>query len=164
MSEEQLRRELIDSYKNRAILYWLLFDELRNHCGEANAEEIMGQAVYRRGAQKGPPKYAQFAPNDLDGVRQAFLAGSADGGRLFQPEVIRQDPGRLDILHHKCPLLDAWREMGLPDEDVETLCRIASRIDFGTFESAGFRFSLDTWQPGRDHCCVLHIEPHEVTP
>jgi hypothetical protein len=158
MSEEQLRRELVDSYKNRAILYALIFDELRNHCGEANAEEIMGQAIYRRGEQKGRAKYAQFAPKDLDGVKRAFLSGSADEGRMFQPEVIHEEPGRLDILHHKCPLLEAWREMGLPDEDVATLCRIASRIDYGTFEAAGFRFSLDAWQPGRDHCCVLHIE------
>ena len=158
MSEEKLRRELVDSFKNRAILYFLIFDELRNHCGQSNAEAILGQAIYRRGEQKGREKYAQFAPKDLDGVKRAFLSGSADGGRMFQPEVIRQDPGRLDIKHHKCPLLEAWRAMGLADEDTATLCRIASRIDYGTFEAAGFRLSLDTWQPGRDHCCVLHIE------
>jgi hypothetical protein len=56
-------------------------------------------------------------------------------------------------------LKDAWREAGLPDADVARLCQIAGRIDNGTFEAAGFEFSADTWQPGRDGCCSLHIRP-----
>ena len=40
-----------------------------------------------------------------------------------------------------------------------TLCRIAAKVDDGTFESAGFRFSADTWKPGGDGCCCLHIRP-----
>ena len=29
MSEEQLRAQLYDSFKNRAMIYYLIFDELR---------------------------------------------------------------------------------------------------------------------------------------
>jgi hypothetical protein len=39
------------------------------------------------------------------------------------------------------------------------LCRIAGRIDNGTFEAAGFEFWADTWQPGRDGYCHLHVRP-----
>ena len=35
----------------------------------------------------------------------------------------------------------------------------AVAVDNGTFESAGFEFSADTWQPGGDGCCYLHIRP-----
>ncbi len=159
MSEEQLRAELVDSFKNRAILYSLIFDEMRWQFGAEKAEEILGQAIYRRGEDRGREKYARFAPADLQGVKQTFLAGSADGGHMFQPEVVHEDAASLDIKHGKCPLRDAWQELGLPDEDVATLCRIASRIDYGTFEAAGFDFSLDSWQPGGDGCCFLHIRP-----
>jgi hypothetical protein len=159
MSEEQLRRELIDSYKNRAIIYYLIYDELRKEIGPERAEAVLGRAIYRRGAQKGAPKYGKFAPNDLAGVREAFISGSADGGRLFQPEVVREDAEGLDIKHHRCPLKEAWQEMGLPEDEVATLCRIAAKVDDGTFESAGFRFSADTYTPGGEGCCYLHIRP-----
>ena len=159
MSEEQLRRELADSFQNRAIIYYLIFDEMRRQFGAEQAEAVMGRAIYRRGAQKGLEKYGRYAPGDLEGVKRTFLAGSADGGRMFQPEVIHQDAAALDIRQHKCPLQATWQEMGLPDDEVATLCRIASRIDFGTFESAGFGFALDSWQPGREGCCCLHIRP-----
>ena len=38
MSDENLRRQLYDSYKNRAIIYYLIYDELRNECGDECAK------------------------------------------------------------------------------------------------------------------------------
>ena len=159
MSEEQLRSELYDSFKNRAMMYYLVFDELRQQFGADRAEELLSRAIYRRGAQRGRERYAQFAPKDLAGLKEAFVGGSADGGKMFQPEVVRCDAEALDVKHHACPLRDAWLEAGLPESDVATLCRIAAKVDDGTFEAAGFRFSADTWQPGGEGCCCLHIRP-----
>ncbi|MCE5266949.1 MAG: L-2-amino-thiazoline-4-carboxylic acid hydrolase [Planctomycetaceae bacterium] len=159
MSEQQLRKQLYDSFKNRAMIYYLIFDELREELGEDRAEEILSRAIYRRGEQKGRDKYAQFAPRDLPGLKAAFLGGVADEGRMFRPEVLRDDAQGLDIKFHACPLREAWEESGLPEEDIATLCRIASQIDEGTFAAAGFNFSADTWQPGGEGCCHLHIRP-----
>jgi hypothetical protein len=161
MSEEQLREELYDSFKNRAILYYLIFDEMRKELGAEKAEAILSRAIYRRGEQKGRARYARFAPNNLLALKDAFLHGSADGGRMFDPEVLRADAEALDIKHRQCPLKNAWLEMGLPDEEVATMCRIAARVDDGNFEGAGFQFSAETWQPHGDGCCVLHIRPGE---
>ncbi len=159
MSDETLRAELYDSFKNRAMMYYLIFDELRKELGAERAEEILSRAIYRRGAQKGREKYAKFAPNDLSGLAQAFVGGSADGGRMFQPEVVRNDAEAVDVKHHACPLRDAWLEADLPDDDVATLCRIAARVDDGTFEAAGFRFSADTLAPRRGR---LLFPPHQA--
>jgi hypothetical protein len=158
MSEEALREQLYESFKNRAHLYYLIFNELRAELGAEKAEELMKRAIYKRGAQKGK-KYAPFAPDNLQGLKTAFLGGIPDDGNMFQPEVIRSDAEGLDIKFHGCPLRDAWIEAGLPDEEVATMCRIAARIDNGTFESAGFGFSADTWQPDGEGCCYLHIRP-----
>ncbi len=157
MSEETLRRQLYDSYKNRARIYHLVFDELRNELGDERAEEVMKRAIYRRGWEIGPAKYGRFAPDDLAGLKAAFLDGIPDAGRMFQPEVLRADADSLDIKFHACPLREAWEESELPPDEVATLCRIAARIDNGTFEGAGFDFSADTWQPGGEGCCCLHI-------
>ncbi|MHB8902270.1 MAG: L-2-amino-thiazoline-4-carboxylic acid hydrolase [Thermoguttaceae bacterium] len=158
MSEEQLRSQLYDSFKNRAAIYYLIFCELREELGAGRAEELMKRAIYKRGLQKGT-KYAPYAPGDLAGLREAFVGGIPDGGAMFRPEVLRCDAEGLDIQFHGCPLRDAWKEMGLADEEVATLCRIAARIDNGTFEGAGFEFSADTWQAGDEGCCRLHIRP-----
>jgi hypothetical protein len=160
MSEKELREQLYDSFKNRAILYYLIFDEMRRELGPERAEAILKRAIYQRGAQKGA-KYAQFAPSDLEGLKNCFLGGLPDDGHMFEPEVIRSEPQALDIKFHRCPLKEAWLEAGLPENDVATLCRIAARIDNGTFEAAGFGFHADTWQPGGDGCCQLHIRPGE---
>lgn len=159
MSTDQLRRELYDSFKNRAMLYYLLYDELRKELGAERAEAIMVRAVYRRGADKGREKYARFGPDNLAGLKQAFIGGLPDEGRMFSPELLRDDAAGLDIKFHRCPLREAWQEAGLPETEVAALCRIAARIDNGTFEAAGFRFSADTWQPGGEGCCCLHIRP-----
>jgi hypothetical protein len=45
-------------------------------------------------------------------------------------------PDEVVLAMSKCPLVDEWREMGLPDRDVATLCRVAHSVDFGTWEGA----------------------------
>jgi hypothetical protein len=78
--------------------------------------------------------------------------------------VRRDDAQALDIKFHACPLKEAWQAAGLPDERIATLCRIAGVVDNGTFEAAGFAFSAETWQPGEDGCCFLHIRPGKLRP
>jgi len=158
VSEELLRRQLLDSFKNRAILYYLIFDELRQEVGDQRAESIMKRAILRRGQQIGR-QFQAFGPDDFAGLRDAFLAVIPDDGRLFAPRVVRCDDQGLDIELEHCPLKAAWEELGLDDSDRVTLCRIAGEIDKGTFEAAGFQFAPDTWQPGRSGCCHLHIRP-----
>jgi hypothetical protein len=161
MSEAALREQLYDSFKNRAVIYYLIYDELRTSLGADRAEEILSRAVYRRGAMRGKETLAQFGPNDMTGLKAAFLGGIPDDGRMFQPEILHDDPAALDIQFHGCPLRDAWLELGLQANEVETMCRIAGRIDNGLFEAAGFRFSSETWKPGDSGCCRLHIRPGE---
>ncbi len=157
MSKQELQLQLYDSFKNRAIVYYLIFDEMRRKLGAETAETILGDGIYRRGEQLGQ-RLTQYGPANLSGLKDAFLAGIPDEGRMFRPVVTRDDPAALDIEFHHCPLLEAWQQAGLPDTEIATICRIAARIDNGMFEAAGFVFSADTWRPGADRCC-LHIRP-----
>ena len=158
MSDQDLREQLYASYKHRALLYWLIFDELRKELGAEKAAETLKRAIYRRGQAIGR-QYAKYAPGDLQGLCQEFLNHVPDDGKMFAPEVQRCDEERLDITLQSCPLKDAWQEAGLSDEDVSTMCRIAAEIDQGTFNGAGFIFSAETWAEGQDGCCQLHIYP-----
>lgn len=156
--DERLREQVYSAFKHRAMIYYHFFDELRGELGEARAIAIMKRAIERRGREIGL-QFAGYGPSDLAGLRTAFLAGVPDEGRMFAPEVVRADTEALDIKFHRCPLKEAWQEAGLPESDIATLCHVAGRVDDATFEAAGFRFHADTWQPGREGCCHLHIRP-----
>ncbi|HUF92091.1 MAG TPA: L-2-amino-thiazoline-4-carboxylic acid hydrolase [Candidatus Limnocylindria bacterium] len=157
-AEERLRAQLYGAFKHRALLYYRIFDEMRRALGEAQASEILSRAIYARGTEIGAA-FVRHGPADLAGLREAFVAMIPDEGRMFSADVERCDAGALDITLRRCPLKDAWLEAGVPEAEVATLCRIAGRVDNGTFEAAGFEFWADTWQPGRDGCCHLHIRP-----
>ena len=158
MSEEHLRRQLYESFANRAHIYHLILEELRAELGPQRAEEVLARAIARRGTQKGAG-YARFAPGDLEGLKGAFVGGLPDGGAMFAPEVVRCDAGGLDVKFHRCPLKQAWLDAGLAEAEVATLCRLAAQVDRGMFEAAGFRFHADTYQPGGEGCCFLHVRP-----
>ena len=158
MSKDHLRNELQASFKNRAILYYLIFDELRQEFGEQQAIAVLKRAIYRRGQHVGQ-QFREFAPKDLTGLKNAFLDIIPDEGRLFDPHVVHCDTTSLVIHLNSCPLKDAWEELELDDHDQAVMCEIAGEIDKGTFEAAGFSFEPDTWQPGRSGCCHLHIRP-----
>ena len=160
MSEQQLREQLYASFRHRALLYYTIFDELRKVVGEPQAIEIMVRAIRRRGEKIGQ-QFRSFAPDDLAGLKEAFLAIIPDGGHMFAAQVDRCDDQHLDITLHNCPLRDAWLDAGLDPQDVTTLCHIAAAIDQGTFEGAGFSFWAETWTPDCEGCCHLHIRPEE---
>ncbi|MGD8916661.1 MAG: L-2-amino-thiazoline-4-carboxylic acid hydrolase [Syntrophobacterales bacterium] len=158
MFEQILREQLYGAYKNRGMMYYHIFQELRKEVGDEKAADVMKRGIYKRGLEIGK-KYKEFAPADLEGVKNAFLAGSADQGKMFQPEVLRCDGEGLDIHMRNCPLKEAYEEAGLSDEEIATMCHIAAAVDYGTFEGAGFRFFAETWKPGEAGCCRLHIRP-----
>ena len=64
MTTESLEQELRAANANRAILYYLIFDELRKAHGEAEATKVMRAAIYRRG-QEMAASIKQFAPDRI---------------------------------------------------------------------------------------------------
>ena len=155
---EDLRAQLKAALKSRALVYSAVYDEYAKEFGAERAEDFLKRVVYARGAAISG-KFAGHAPSDFHGLRQAFLDFIPDHGRLFDPEVRRCDGEGLDIKFHACPLKEAWLEAELPPEKVEILCRIAGVVDNGTFEQAGFDLQSETWRPGEEGCCCLHIRP-----
>jgi hypothetical protein len=156
--EKDLRRQLKDAHMSRGMVYAATYEELSARFGATVAEEVMTAAIYRRGLAIGQ-RFARYGPADLEGLKDAFLDFVPDRGRLFQPEVTRCDGAGLDIKFHACPLKEAWQAAGFEPARIASLCRIAGVVDNGTFEAAGFDFSADTWQPGAEGCCFLHIRP-----
>jgi L-2-amino-thiazoline-4-carboxylic acid hydrolase len=163
MGEEALREELRAANKNRAVLYWHFFDQLRQEVGEDRATKIMKAAIWRRGKEMSAP-IERFAPDRIRDLGEYHVAHSAGGGKLFNPEIQRLEDGAFVVLNTTCPLKEAWQEYGLSDEDVAKMCAIGAAIDYGKFEGAGFRFECVTWTPGKRGCCTLKVYPGERRP
>lgn len=155
------RKDLIAQMKNRALIYMEMYDVLSAELGVQKAEALLTKAIFRRGlsAGKSLAQQVRHAPADLAVLKAAFLANVPGGEEIFQPEVLLCDGERLEMQLHGCPLKDAWREAGLAEEKVATLCRIAGAVDKGLFEGAGFKFENRTWTPGAKGCCFLSIRP-----
>jgi hypothetical protein len=152
------KAQLVSQMKNRALVYKEMYDVLCEQLGAQKAEALLTEAIYRRGRAMGAA-FKDYAPGDLAGLCGAFLAAVPGGSEIFAPEVLRRDAQKLEIQLHGCPLKDAWREAGLPEDKVATLCRIAGAVDKGLFEGAGFTFANRTWTPGAKGCCFLSIQP-----
>jgi hypothetical protein len=161
MTQQDMRNALYSSFKNRAMMYYYIFDELRKEIGEEKAAAIMKRAIYKRGLEIGK-QMAKYGPDDLEGLKNAFLALDPDEGRMFSAEVLHCDAEGVDIRFHGCPLREAWQEARLSDEDTAKICAIAARVDNGTFEGAGFEFYADTWKPEQGNSCYLHIRPRKI--
>jgi hypothetical protein len=158
MAEETMRDLLVKAIKARAMFYYAFYREFSAEVGPERAAQVMKRAIYKRGLEIGK-RFRQFAPDDMDGLKTAFLNFIPDPEGTFNPEIHRCDEGVLDMTLRTCPLKDAWQEAGLSDDEIVVMTDIAGQVDKGTFEGAGFSFETDTWKPGREGCCRLCIRP-----
>ena len=161
MSEDLLREQLRGQIKNRAMMYYHIYKEMSAEIGPEKAVGIMKKAIYKRGLEIGRA-LAGHGPDDLEGLKDTFISKLVpDEGRMYSPEILGCCDQGLDIQFHSCPLKEAYEEAGLSGEEMALMLDIASQVDYGTFEGAGFKFNAETWQPGRTGCCRLHIKRGE---
>ena len=156
MSSDQLRRELDDAFRNRALLYLDIYRELSAEIGAERAEAVLSRAIYARGKAVALAAFTGFGPNDARALGEQFLAASPDQGRLFPTAVTRSADG-ISFKVQACPLKQAWTEAGVPDAEMATLCRIAGRFDNGLFEHSGAVVETETWSPGTEGCCCISL-------
>jgi hypothetical protein len=170
MAEDTTRDELAKAqsetraaFENRALMYFYIFDELSAEVGREKATEVLKRAIRRRGVEVGKKYAPAVEARDLEEVGRIFCEGSACEGELFHPGVEEHDADRIVLRMTSCPLIDAWRALGLPADEVDTLCGIAAAVDEGTFEGAGLEltFADRLGRPGSCRCLLELTLPAE---
>jgi hypothetical protein len=158
---EKSRAETLAAFENRALMYAYLYEELAEELGRERAVEVMKRAIYRRGLEVGRKYAASAEAGDLAKVGRIFVDGSPCDGAFFEPGIEELEDGRLVLRMEACPLVDAWRGIGLPAEEIDTLCEIAAAVDEGTFEGAGLDLTfLDRLgKAGSCHCLLELVIP-----
>ncbi|MEX2650411.1 MAG: L-2-amino-thiazoline-4-carboxylic acid hydrolase [Alphaproteobacteria bacterium] len=151
----ELEAAVAAAHRDRALIYRAMFQALRDRLGEGAAADAMRDALRTRGRTIGE-SFRRFAPHDFTGFAEAFAFAPLDS-KLWNATIDRCDRAGLDLTMRRCPLKEAWQAAGASDAEVAQLCHVASALDEGTFEAAGFNWSIDTWSAGEDGCCRLHV-------
>ncbi|MCG8510729.1 MAG: L-2-amino-thiazoline-4-carboxylic acid hydrolase [Rhodospirillales bacterium] len=66
----------------------------------------------------------------MEGVRDGFLASIPGSDAYFSPDVERCDNSGVDITLHSCPLLEAWQEAGIAEDDIAEIAGVIDNISF----------------------------------
>lgn len=147
---------LRDEIKNRARIYHFIYQELRKEVGEEKAEEILKRAVYRRGKEKGVELAKKIGEPDLEKLAKSFVEGKEELD-AFGHEVVDVADDHALLRLNRCPLVEAWEEIGLSLEERKTLCDIAYQVDFGKFEAAGYKLKFNCRIAAGERFCDLYV-------
>ncbi|MBH1964081.1 MAG: L-2-amino-thiazoline-4-carboxylic acid hydrolase [Comamonadaceae bacterium] len=153
-----LRMQVKNLLKSRAMLMAALLDELEPEMGLERAEALLKRVMHKRSEGAGKRFFSDCAPSNMPALRDRFIDFLPDHGGLFEIET-HCDASKLDLKFHTCPIKEAYEEAKLSPERMQVLLRIAGGGDVGLFEGAGFAIRNDTWEPGGQGCCHLHIQP-----
>ena len=133
---------LVKELENRARIYLHIYRELSKEVGREKAVEILKRALYQRGREKGVQLAARLGGPDLHELAIAFMEGNADMD-AFGHEVVQEGAGYVLLRLNRCPLVEAWKEADLTPDERKVMCDIAYQVDFGKFETAGFRLAFN---------------------
>lgn len=143
----------------RAMVYAHMLRVLRERFGEEAAVSSLCEAIFAAGREKARSAYSLRARSkDLESAAREFASQDPVKQYQFAPRIVAAGAGEAVIAMSRCPLVDQWREMGLPAAEIALLCRIARSVDFGTWEGAlGFSLEfLGTRGEGAPEC-VLRV-------
>ena len=132
---------LVNELKNRARIYVCIYRELSREVGKEKAAAILKKALYARGKEKGLQLAAKIGEPNLRELAAAFMDGKVDMD-AFGHEVVSEYPHVIVLRLNRCPLVEAWKEEGLTPEEQKIMCDIAYQVDFGKFETAGYKLDF----------------------
>ena len=155
---EKLKQETLNAFKNRGILYRLFFEEMSKEIGEEKTTNIMKRAIYRWGSAKSDRYRALAEKKDFKSIADEFIKTSVCNGEVFKPSVHKVDNHSTIVDMERCPLVEAWREMGLSDEEVAKMCEIANATDYGKYEGMGLKLTIESTLAKGEKKCRLNIE------
>ena len=147
---------LINELKNRAKIYIHIYRELSKEIGREKAVAVLKRALYARGREKGVQLAARIGKPDLHELAVAFVEGNADMD-AFGHEIVQEHAEYVLLRLNRCPLVDAWKEAGLTPQEQSDLCDIAYQVDFGKFETAGYRLGFNCRIADNCKSCDLKV-------
>jgi len=145
----------IKATKLRAKAYAYFYDEMTREFGSQSADKIFTAATYRLGID-GSGMYSQEAKHSARKLGEEFTSDPLLR-EVFQQELLAANDETVTIKMKQCPLVDQWKEMNVPQLEIEKLCQLANRIDYGIFESLGYELASPQQISRGGESCILVV-------
>ena len=139
------------AFEHRATWFYTLINEARK---KGLDYDFAREAILACGRFHGDHKYTKT--DDLMVFAPEFANQNVVD--IFEMEVLKADDQNLDIDFHYCPLVNAWKKLGVPEDEIATLCDIAMDGDRGIISTfPKFRFELGETIAKGDKVCQIRI-------
>lgn len=154
MSNDQ-QKEMIEkvraAVKDRATWFALLYKSFKEMLPEEEVQRAARKAIYEFGRLKAKKDPADFSP-------ELWVRRHVDKGSylVFDSDVEVNAEGAVQQMKF-CALVEAWKEMGCSDEEIDLFCDIAMEGDRGRADAHGVRMELEERIGRGDPYCKLKI-------
>ena len=157
MDDAAWLQALRSAHAARAELLWRVFDAIRQAHGQDEALRLVGQACRSTGLAKRERYVAYGADASAEAFCTALCEHSALAAALFDMERGGDVGAESTAILGRCVLVDAWRQLGLPSDEIALLCQAAREVDHGSLEGLGLEGRFDELISEGGECCRLVV-------
>lgn len=149
------KTEMIDkvraAVKDRGTWFALLYRTFKEALPEKDVERLARKAIYEFGCLKAKKDPEAFSPRAW--VERHVEKGSS---LIFDSDVEVGDDYAVQTMKY-CPLVEAWKELGCSEAEIDLFCDIAMEGDRGRAGAHGVAMELDERIGKGDSCCRLAV-------
>jgi hypothetical protein len=149
--EKEMIEKVRAAIRDRAVWFALLYRSFREALPEEEVQRLARKAIYEFGRLKAGKDPENFSPEVW--VKRHVEKGSA---LVFDSDVEVSPEGALQRMKH-CALVEAWKELGCTQKEIELFCDIAMEGDRGRADAHGLRMELEERIGRGDPCCNLRV-------
>jgi hypothetical protein len=143
---------IVRAIRARGEYLYFIYNELKEEIGAERAESILSRAIRRYGQRLGK----NIGPlKEADDLFDRLEKGNPPGVFERHFKVRNHDESVMQL--DRCPLVEAWRDLGCSSKEIQTLCNIAMEGDFGIFDGESVEMALESSIGKGDTCCIMKI-------
>ena len=126
VSPEEAAQMVNNAIKDRAFLFYFTWKTLQDMHPEIDADKVMAEASRRLG------DYKASALGEIKDAAEAIMKQTSKAGMLvFDQEITKLTPTESEKLIHRCPHIEAFKDLGCSDEEISKLCKkLLMPLDF----------------------------------
>jgi hypothetical protein len=149
---EETIKQVREAIKDRATWFVLMYKSFSKVLPPEEVERLAREAIYQFGTLKGKKDGGKISPDEW--VEKHMTKGS---GQVFQSEINKEKDFSEQRMTY-CPLVEAWKELGCSDEEIDLFCDIAMEGDRGRADYHGIPWDIPKRLGKGDSFCQLILK------
>ncbi len=149
MNQEETVSRIREAIKDRATWFALLYRSFSKVLSAKEVEQAARKAIYEYGQLKGKRDGKKVSPDEW--VEKHMSKGS---GEVFKSKISKEKDHSEQRMTF-CPLIEAWKEMGCSNREIDLFCDIAMEGDRGRADYHGIAFEIRERLGKGDSFCRL---------